>query len=48
MLFVFTIISGSVPNRRPSPLPELGLFSLSSFRGEDKVQVGMNSMAKVR
>ncbi len=35
MLFLFTFKSGSVLNRRPSPLPEYGLFSLSSFRGED-------------
>ncbi len=34
MLFVFTFNSGSVPNRHPSPLPKVGLSSLSSFRGE--------------
>ncbi len=30
MVFLFTFKSGSLPNRRPSPLPELGLF-LSVF-----------------
>ncbi len=35
LLFFYTFNSGPVPNRRPSLLSELGLFSLPSFRAED-------------
>ncbi len=34
MFYLFTFKSGSVQNTRPSTFPELGLFSLSSFRAE--------------
>ncbi len=34
-VILFAFNSGSVLNRRPSPLPEVGIFSLSSFRAED-------------
>ncbi len=35
MLFLFTFKSGSVPNRRPSPLPEHGFFLPVFLQGED-------------
>ncbi len=42
MLFLFAFKLGSVPNRRTSPLPELGFFSLSSFRGDDITARNLN------
>ncbi len=33
-VILFAFNSGSIPNRRPSPLPNLGIFSISSFRVE--------------